>query len=374
MTALSDGEGMMKIGARAFYALVYLFAIGLLLFQFIPSQTSSAAAFVVSKTADTNDGICNADCSLREAITAANATVDADTITFNAAVFDPGTITLISSLPQISQDLTISGSGDADQIVIDGAEMFRVFTVAADVSVLFQHLTIARGETAGSGGGMIVAGNATLTSVAMTENHSPNGGGAIHVSNGGELGVDASTLWSNSGLGGAIHIEFGGRTFARNSTFTLNHSSASGGAILNNGFLACLSCTVSGNDAVGPGGGIRSNNTEPRPDELYNSIIAGNTAPSSFDLVGSFTSFGNNVVGNGGMLNTSPIFPSNPDLTGAAASPLNLGALADNGGPTLTMALGAGSVAIDHPNSYGAFEVYAGSTGYLGSLLTLNDQ
>ena len=32
-----------------------------------------AADFVVTKTADTNDGVCNADCSLREAIIAANA-------------------------------------------------------------------------------------------------------------------------------------------------------------------------------------------------------------------------------------------------------------------------------------------------------------
>ena len=31
----------------------------------------SGATFTVTKTADTNDGICNADCSLREAIDAA---------------------------------------------------------------------------------------------------------------------------------------------------------------------------------------------------------------------------------------------------------------------------------------------------------------
>lgn len=33
-----------------------------------------AATFTVSKTADTNDGTCNADCSLREAAAAANGT------------------------------------------------------------------------------------------------------------------------------------------------------------------------------------------------------------------------------------------------------------------------------------------------------------
>ncbi len=39
--------------------------------------------FVVTKTADTNDGLCNADCSLREAIVAANANPGVDTIAFD---------------------------------------------------------------------------------------------------------------------------------------------------------------------------------------------------------------------------------------------------------------------------------------------------
>ena len=47
----------------------------------------NAAVFTVTKTADTNDGVCNADCSLREAITAANNTVSDDVIEFDPAVF-----------------------------------------------------------------------------------------------------------------------------------------------------------------------------------------------------------------------------------------------------------------------------------------------
>src|SRR3990172_11572044 len=40
----------------------------------------SGATFTVTKTADTADGVCGADCSLREAIIAANALAGADTI------------------------------------------------------------------------------------------------------------------------------------------------------------------------------------------------------------------------------------------------------------------------------------------------------
>ena len=39
-----------------------------------------AATFTVTKTADTADGTCDADCSLREAISAANAFAGTDTI------------------------------------------------------------------------------------------------------------------------------------------------------------------------------------------------------------------------------------------------------------------------------------------------------
>src|SRR4051794_34618569 len=41
------------------------------------------AVFTVTKTADTNDGVCNADCSLREAIRAANADVTANASIIN---------------------------------------------------------------------------------------------------------------------------------------------------------------------------------------------------------------------------------------------------------------------------------------------------
>lgn len=46
-----------------------------------------AATFTVTKTADTADGVCDADCSLREAIVAANALTGADTIAVPAGVY-----------------------------------------------------------------------------------------------------------------------------------------------------------------------------------------------------------------------------------------------------------------------------------------------
>src|SRR6266496_2154490 len=46
-----------------------------------------AAGFTVTKTTDTNDGTCDADCSLREAIRAANLAPGADTINVPAGTY-----------------------------------------------------------------------------------------------------------------------------------------------------------------------------------------------------------------------------------------------------------------------------------------------
>ena len=64
------------------------------------SSAGNAATFLVSKTADTNDGTCDADCSLREAVIAANAAAGADTI-----VLPTGTFLL--TLPDTDEDFAV---------------------------------------------------------------------------------------------------------------------------------------------------------------------------------------------------------------------------------------------------------------------------
>jgi CSLREA domain-containing protein len=66
--------------------------------------------FVVTSTSDIGDGICNATCTLREAITAANAKPGADVINFNIPGIG-GTLTVspTSVLPSITDAVTIDG-------------------------------------------------------------------------------------------------------------------------------------------------------------------------------------------------------------------------------------------------------------------------
>src|SRR5439155_2998816 len=107
-------------------ALELLFGLGVVL-------PAAAATFTVTKTADTNDGNCDTDCSLREAIIAANASPGMDTI-----IIPPGTYLL--SIPGMEEDaaatgdlditdgLILTGAGAASTI-IDGGGVDRVFHV-----------------------------------------------------------------------------------------------------------------------------------------------------------------------------------------------------------------------------------------------------
>src|SRR5512141_2581210 len=55
--------------------------------RLLASQAQSAQSFSVTKTADTNDGTCDADCSLREAVVAANNNAGPNTINIPAGTY-----------------------------------------------------------------------------------------------------------------------------------------------------------------------------------------------------------------------------------------------------------------------------------------------
>ena len=103
------------------------------------------ATLIVTKLADTSDGVCDADCSLREAMLAAES---GDTINFAVS----GTITLGSSLPTISTIMTIDGVGQ--NVTISGANSYRVFWIDTSATASISNLLISNGNTASNGAGM----------------------------------------------------------------------------------------------------------------------------------------------------------------------------------------------------------------------------
>jgi hypothetical protein len=366
----------------------------------------SAATLTVNTTADSGAG------SLREAITNA---VNGDTIVFSTS----GTITLASQL-DISQNLTINGTGQT--IAIDGNAAERVLCITATGTVNLTALTIQNGfdnapclgntgvgggianlngavvnitdstlsnNVADTSGGGIYNGKGTinLTNSTLSGNISNGGGGGIFNvtalgivnvvnstlisntadGNGGGIvtvtnattNVTSSTLEGNTaanGSGGGIYNGFG-TTNVVNSTLYGNAGENGGGIYNRAGTLSVINSTLSGNNAsLSSGGGVYTYGSGGAATaNVQNTIVAGNTAatsgPDVFSSLATFTSLGNNLIGdNAGA--TEFTNGANGDLVGNTASPINplLGVLSNNGEATNTLPLQIGSPAIDAGN------------------------
>jgi CSLREA domain-containing protein len=376
----------------------------------IQNDDSPPAPLVVTKTADTDDQLCDADCSLREAVFAANSLQDADTISFQIPTTDPGynsttgvyTITLTSAI-SITADLTINGLG-ANVLTISGNQANRIFSTPTGVALTLDGMTIRDAAAGPTAGAISNSGTMTISNCILTQNSAAGGGPTVEggaITNSGTLTISYSTLSNNSassfvGKGGAISNS-GTLTIIRStlsgntthSTSSGNGSASYGGAIFNSGSNAVvnlINSTLSGNSAVGGsstpfggaqafGGAIYNAASGQGVVRLTNCTLSGNFVTGgdiaagggiyngggvvsgrntiiaqgiSSDVFGPFESQGHNIIANtsGATITNSNPYPGG-DKFDAAASPLNLGPLQNNGGPTETRALGAGSVAID---------------------------
>ena len=119
------------------------------------------------------------------------------------------------------------------------------------------------------------------------------------------------------------------------------------------------SSTVTNNTASTNIGGIRHVGGVGATN-LYNTILAGNTAPTSPDCNGALTSQGYNLIGDESGCTFSA---GTGDIVGTGVSPVNplLSALTDNGGSTFTHALLAGSPAVDAGDNTGL--LHQGTSG-----------
>ncbi len=104
------------------------------------SYCDSDVDLVVNSTADPGDGICNrVECTLHEALVAANARVGADTITFNIPGAGPHTIKLTTPLPTIQEAVLLDGysqPGARPATTSNPAELDAVILIEIDGSGL----------------------------------------------------------------------------------------------------------------------------------------------------------------------------------------------------------------------------------------------
>ncbi len=261
-----------------------------------------------------------------------------------------GTIRLSGTI-NITGSTTIDGAGQA--VILSGdtdgddTPDVRLFKVTGGPFTL-RNLTVAKGFAPNSGsfpqmgGAMVINGGAVnIENVTFRDNLAYYYGGAIYY-RAGELRITGSTFMDNKayyvapdssamyGSGGAIYA-VGSTVIINNSTFFRNTAYIGGGAIYNEGIstMEITNSTISGNHINSHFGSALINMSTLR---LYNTIVANNTRlPQCY---GTITDGGGNLAWGD---STCPGTLANPQL----------GDLADNGGPTWTLALGEGSPAID---------------------------
>ncbi len=295
-------------------------------------NAEDARGFVVNSTNDTNDGSCDVlgegtgsqDCTLREAIRAANADNSPDVITFNipasATNCDAANDCMIlidKPLPDATSRLLIDGAPNAGHITIVpfGKPILTVQNTTVQLNALY--LDIVQDE--------YMSGTVYL------------------IRNNGTLNVTSSTFSAQVAAGDiSVGIANYGTTTVTNSTFTVDNvggkdSGGKNGGIYNasGGTLNVTNSTLAGLTGYGISLDSRSTVT------LRNTIVAGND--------------GGDCINNNGTLSADEFnFDSNGSCGNATQKTfqeIGLGELQRNGGPTPTMRPFAGSVLVNAGNN-----------------------
>jgi hypothetical protein len=260
----------------------------------------------------------------------------------DGGISNEGTLTVTNSTfsgndCRLARGICASGIGNEGTLTVTNSTFpGNGVTAIANFGTLTVTNSTFSGNGGFAGGGIFNVGTLTVTNSTFSGNRVGGGGGG-GIYNGGTLTLTNSTFSSNaSGGGGGGGIRNDGTLTVTNSTFSGNSAPGNGGAIENSaGTLTITNSTLSGNSA-GSGGGIYNAGSA----TLNNTIIA-NTS-SGGNCAGTVTDGGGNLVMG---------VPGAPDATSACdtipASPdPQLGPLQNNGGPSQTLALGAGSPAI----------------------------
>jgi len=363
---------------------------------FAIAAPAAAQDFTVTNLSDADPG------SLRAAIDDANGQPGSDRILFASGL--SGAINL-ESIINIEGSVQIVGPGQAT-IAVDGGGDSGIFAVGSGeqgadrIAVDISGITLRNGAAMGFGGAIDSVNTDLTLSESVLSGNLAQTGGAVYAGYGGSLTVDETTFRQNvGGLGGGIAVigtnaKVTASTFSRNSgqgaggaimagegpdtlsldiensTFNRNSAGYIGGAIMSfpdedtDSTLAIRSSTVSGNQASAFGGGIGGGFTTATID---NSVIEGNFAVYGPDLYsGTFTSppeppggecgcypetdfrTGFSFIGDS---NRAIITETVPGSNLVDQGDAGLGRLADNGGPTQTMALSADSPVVNKGSS-----------------------
>jgi hypothetical protein len=251
-----------------------------------------------------------------------DTTITGGTVTVaggTGGIFANGSLTLTNS--------TISNNTVTDAVSGSGGAF-------ANGNVTLTNSSIS-GNTAATTGAMFANGNMILTNSTISGNTGTAASSTGGVSANGNVTLASSTISGNTA---AIHggINANGNVTLTSSTLTTNTATAitgTGGGAFANGFVTLVYATVVDNSAA-----IGANLNLTGVLTSFGSVVAQGAGGGANCVALSTTSNGFNFAS--GLVSCR--FNAGTDLVGAANAP-QLGAIADNGGPTLTRLPLAGS-------------------------------
>lgn len=331
-----------------------------LVLSLLSASGAAAATLTVTSTEDSIDGSCMVSrCSLRDAIEAANAASGPTTIALPAGAYQLQHGELLITSPNL---VTVRGAGPAASTIL-GEYGSRVLRVAGKANVAGVTLTAGAPieqrpgeEEWGLGGGIYNEGTLTLEETVVSHNMAESGGGIISF---GPLDVIRSLLADNRASYQGAGAELDGPTSFSDSTIAGNEGDSqlpldpafrgggeNGGGVTNYGALALSGTTIAGN-GLAPASGREGAGIDLAEGSVTasDSIIAGNTGASQCVLRTAISAAPN-------LDSDASCFAAAGDLH---ADPL-LEGLAENGGPTETMALGPLSPAVSAGKSCDALD------------------
>lgn len=348
--------------------------LGCLLAAGAPAARAATVSLYAAPAA-VGAGDCSAAaaaCTIDAAVTAANAANVADSVRIRLA---GGTYALSAPTPT-ALPITFAGpsltlEADGGTPTLDGTGTVQVLSVGATSNVTIDGLVLKSGLTTGLGGAVGNAGTLTVRNSRFTDNTAANGG-AISNTSGSTLTVEDSTFSQNTttSVGGGAIIASGTATIRR-SLITGNQAPVNGGGInvQPGATVQITSSTIANNTSGGLGGGLSNLGAV----TVQLSTIAGNSASAgsaiatgnsnavfAADIIatqaaGDACNPANSAIVDGGynldvdgtcISATAPATGSRNGTTaygtstsGAILTAYLAGGLADNGGPTQTVAL-----------------------------------
>ncbi len=282
---------------------------------------AAAKTYEVTKRGDPTPGPCKKkDCSLREAVLAANGHAGADRIvlpkrkTYNLSVENsvpPGEDEAAEGDLDITDPLRVTHPGKG-RAKVDANGIDRVFDLVEGAPATFKKLVVRGGDDPDSGdtgGGGIQADDADLSlrRTSVSQNHSDGSyGGGIELNGASSLTMARSALNGNTSTNDSGGMETDSEaTFSiKRSKVTGNVADGSGGGIyVDGGSGQIVKSTIAGNTADNSGGGIAGFGDV----TITNSTVANNTASDGGGVVShqllavtNSTFAGNRADGNGG--------------------------------------------------------------------------